>query len=345
MSTSFVEFAQTVLAEATTLESTFAAQAGALATRYNVPLTTPAAPRLTDEPMYRGDQFSTVSVAPGLGSAVPPALTNRRIDFAALGSAEYSGTVQRGKTFFDKWFGTPTTDQLLSDALAKLEGGTVSGLMEDYIALNQQEANEIRHRLMLAHHRQEDEILAAGVRQNTPRMSGAVYNQIAVLKERTHEAIRDELRKLGGEGLQREFALMLGLIEERLRLNHDAKRALARWVSAVDDPLYAAQASHDDAALRGAAAAAEQVQAVAAQLANFDQRGLALASTALGAKRDLTFAPVVSQLDKTKLQLDYLVSDLQALSVQLAGSYNRLRASFGASWSSSVTKNINREDV
>lgn len=343
MSTTFVEFATRALAEAAVLETDFGGRAKQVATRYNVPLNIPTLPKLKDDALFKGKQFD--AAAAGLGNVLPPSLRGRRPDIASLASSEYADTVRKGKQFFDRWFGTPSADQLLADALSKLEGGTVSGLMDEYIALNQQEANEIRHRLMLAHHRAEDEIVGAGVAINSPRMPGAVFHKISLLKEQTHEAIRDELRKLGGEGLQRELNLVMGLVEERLRLNHEAKRTLARWVGAIDDPLNAAKLADDDAALRGAAGVAEQLQAIAQQAASFDQRGVSLAATSLAAKRDIAMAPVQGRLDLNKLQLDAMISELQAISVELAGTYNRLRASFDASWSDSTTKRIQREDI
>lgn len=346
MSTNFVEFAESVLAEATTLEADFSQQAQRLATRYNVVLTPPTSPQISGEPLFRGDQFTPFTAAGGsVSGGVPQALSRRSTAFAGLDSTDYAGAVLKGKNFFQRWFGTPNADTLLNDALDTLENGTVTGLMEDYIRLNQQEANEIRMRAMLDYNREEDTLLLSGAKLAAPRMPGSVFHQVAVLKERTHEKIRDELRKLGGEGLQREFSLVMGLIEERLKLNHEAKRAMARWVSGVDDPLYASKGQHDDAVLSAAAGVQEQLQTIARQLADLDRRGIGLSETVLATKRAITLAPTDARLDRSEVELQAMAADLQALGAHLAGAYNRLRASFGAQWATNISKTINREDV
>lgn len=346
MSTTFVEFAEGVLAEASTLEVDFSQKAKELATRYNVALSPPASPRITDEPLFRGDQFTLHTRAgASVAGGVPQALSRRSTAFAGIDSSDYVGAVAKGKNFFQRWFGTPNADVLLNDALNTLENGTVTGLMEDYIRLNEQEAKEIRMRAMLEYNREEDALLMSGAKIAAPRMPGSVFHQIALLKERTHEKIRDELRKLGGEGLQREFSLVMGLIDERLKLNHEAKRAMGKWIGGVDDPLYASKAQHDDAVLSASAGTQEQLQAISRQLADLDRRGIGLSETVLATKRAITLAPVDARLDRSSIELQALAAELQALGVHLSGTYNRLRASFGARWATNVGKNINREDV
>lgn len=346
MSTTFVEFAEKVLAKATSLESEFSQKAQDLATRYNVPLSPPAVPRLDAEALFKGDQFTAgTGIGSMVSSGVPSALSARATGFAGIDSTDYQGAVAKGKSFFQKWFGTPSTDVLLNDALLTLENGTVTGLMEDYIRLNAQEAKEIRMRAMLDYNREEDALLAEGAKMGVPRMPGATFHKVAILKERTHERIRDELRKLGGEGLQREVNMVMGLIDERLKLNHEAKRAMAKWVGSVDDPLYASKSQHDDAVLSGAAGVQEQLQSIARQLADLDRRGVGLSESMLVTKRGITLAPVEAGLDRSEIEMQALASELQALGMHLAGAYNRLRASFGASWRTSVSKTINREDV
>lgn len=339
MAVNYIEFAQDVLADATALDGGFQSRARNLIANFNVVPNVPDIPAPSSVPYFDGGRFKGGAFSNAIGTTL-----TRKTGFADVDSNAYDGAVKTASGFFDKWFGTPTTDQLLGNALTTLENSTVAGLMDDYIALNVEEAKEIRVQAQLQYQRDEEELLLEAGRRNNPKMSGATFRAIALLRERMHEKIRDELRKLGGEGLQREFSLVTGVIAEKLKLNQDAKQSMAEWISRVDTPLYGAQKEYDDILARGRATSQENLLALSQRFLDLDRRGLSLASTYLGATRDAVLGPIGAARDRNKLQLDYLISDLQAVSTHLAGTYNKLRAGYRLSWDSSSTQRIVHED-
>lgn len=339
MSLNFVEFASTVNAAIPVLEHEFEEKATQLIAKFNVQSSLPYVP--ASDPFYSGGQFSRVlsAASAGLGRTPIESIISRDTAFAELDDQIiYSGAIKAAKGFYDKWFGTPTTDQLLTTAYDNMMSGSVTGLVDEYIAINIQEANEIKTQALLKYNRDEDALLSSAGRFMAPRIPGPVYRELGLLKETMHETIREQLRKLGGEGLQRDYQLIMGVITERLKLNGEAKRAMGGWISGLDNPLFAAKNAKDNQQTSGLIAKAGQIMDLSSRVQSFDKQGLSLANERLGAVRSAAFAPAFGAHDRNRLELNHLTQDLSALGTELAGTYNRLRGSFGASWGYSTSQ-------
>lgn len=343
MSLNFIEFADTVNQAVPILEDEFEAKATQLIAKFNVQSTAPYVP--TTDPYYLGGRFTGAinTAAASFGQTPIETLTARDTAFTdPADQTAYLGAIKAAKGFYDKWFGTPTSDQLLTNAYTNLINGDVVGLVDEYIAINSKEAQEIRTQAMLKYSRDEDVIMANAARFMAESMPGPVYFERNLLKQQTHEAIRDQLRRLGGEGLQRDYQLVLGTITERLKLNTQAKQAMGEWIQSLDSPLFNAKTAKDNQQIDGKVTKAAQIMELSNRAQSFDKQGINLANERLAAVRNAAFAPAFGKHDRSKLELNHLTQDLSALGTELAGTYNRLRGSFGMSWGSSTSQAVVR---
>lgn len=339
MSVNFVQFAETVNASVPILETEFQQKATQLIAKFNISASPPSVP--ATDGFFTGGRFTTAlsTAATGLTQVPIESVIERDTRFSEVGDQTiYLGAVKASKDFYDKWFGTPTADQLLTTAYANLINGSVNGLVDEYIAINAQEAKEINTQAVLKYNREEDVILSNATRFMATRMPGPIYRELGLLKEQMHEGIRDQLRRLGGEGLQRDYQLVLATINERLKLNNEAKQAMGEWISKLDSPLYSAKTAKDNQASETVIAKAAQLMDLSSRVQSFDKQGLNLANERLSAVRNAAFAPAFGLHDRNKLELNHLTQDLSALGTELSGTYNRLRGSFGASWGYSTSQ-------